>query len=114
VKKNIKILIVIALVIVIAATGFYSLIYLFMSPPNMAGPPSTACIEKCKSELQSGTDLSNGPCLSNNIATGWVCDVAHSPRTVVDDNPANQCSEYGKSASHFVEVDPDCSFIRAV
>ena len=56
--------------------------------------------------------MTNGPCLSNEIVEDWVCDVAHSPRQAVDDLPENQCPAYGDKASHFVEVDPDCNFIR--
>jgi len=87
-------------------------------PKNKApyAPPSPAdiCIAECKYALSQGRDLSAGPCLLNPIAEypEWVCDVAHSPREAVDNNPANQCPAFGKAASHFVEVAPDCSFIR--
>lgn len=71
----------------------------------------TACIEKCKSSSQ---DLSNGPCLANEITTGWVCDVAHSPRQAIDNQPENQCSAYREgTAKHFVEVDTNCNLITA-
>ena len=70
------------------------------------------CIELCQQEKAKGTDLSYGPCLSNEIAEDWVCDVAHSPRQDVDNNPQNQCPAFGNSANHFVEVDPDCNLIR--
>lgn len=74
-----------------------------------------ACIRLCKSKLQNGTDLSNGPCLSNEIIINWVCDVAHSPRETVDNQPENQCSSYKHSiAKHFVEVDQNCNFIKAI
>ena len=73
-----------------------------------------ACKSLCASQLSGGANLSDGPCLSNGVASGWVCDVAHDPRQPVDDEPANQCSAYGVSASHFVEVDADCDLIRAV
>jgi len=72
----------------------------------------TACIQRCIMQLTSHVDLNNGPCISNEITKDWVCDVAHNPRLPVDDDPANQCSEFGKSAHHFVEVDPNCNFIR--
>ena len=71
------------------------------------------CISLCN-QAKMNNDLSNGPCLSNRIIDDWVCDVAHSPRQAVDNDPANQCSEFGKSAKHFIEVDPDCNFIRSV
>jgi len=71
------------------------------------------CAELCHTK-KTAMDFSNGPCLSNKITEDWVCDVAHSPRQTVDDKPENQCTEYGKTASHFVELDENCGFIRAV
>ncbi|MBN1160270.1 MAG: hypothetical protein JXA43_03550 [Candidatus Diapherotrites archaeon] len=70
-----------------------------------------ACMLLCKTVNYSKAE---GPCLSNDIAPGWVCDIAHNPRAEMDDWPENQCSAYvsGK-AKHFVEVTPDCKFIRA-
>ncbi len=69
------------------------------------------CVSLCQN-ARNNTNLSNGPCLSNNIAPGWVCDVAHWPRQPVDNNPENQCPAYGKTAHAFVEVDPNCRPIR--
>jgi hypothetical protein len=68
-------------------------------------------------EKATGTDLDSGPCIANPLpapADDWVVDVAHDPRTAVDDKPANQCSAFrdGK-AGHFVELDPDGNLIRA-
>jgi len=60
-----------------------------------------------------GVDMSDGPCLGV-IEPGWVADVAHDPRQPVDDEPENQCPEYGSGeADHFVELDPDGEFIRS-
>ena len=77
------------------------------------------CIDECKNRLALEIDLSDGPCLSdgdvNWMIEDWVCDVAHSPRVDVDNQPENQCQTYREGkAHHFVEVDPDCNFIRAV
>ena len=72
-----------------------------------------ACVQKCNEALAAGQNLSSGPCLDNKIIEGWVCDVAHSPRQAVDNDPANQCQEFGKTANSFVEVDPSCNFIKA-
>jgi len=78
------------------------------------------CPEMCRQVLAAGMSLSEGPCLSElNWSTwnidDWVCDIAHSPRQEVDNNPANQCQEYRSGqAHHFVEVSPECEFIRAV
>ena len=89
---------------------------------QQAEPPPTrtnineatiACVAECNRALADNRDLTNGPCLSNKIVENWVCDVAHSPRKQVDNDPVNQCSAYGDTASHFIEVDPNCNFIRA-
>jgi hypothetical protein len=72
----------------------------------------SSCTQLCRQEKNKGTDLSAGPCLSNSIAEDWVCDVAHSPREDVDNLPENQCSAFGKTANHFVEVDVNCSLIK--
>jgi thioredoxin-related protein len=70
------------------------------------------CIDLCK---QQKIDLNNGPCLSNEIEQGWVCDVAHSPRQNIDNLQENQCRSFreGKT-NHFIEVTPSCEFIRKV
>lgn len=73
------------------------------------------CIQLCQ-EMKDEMDLSQGPCLSGvadwNVS-GWVCDVAHEPRQAVDNKRENQCDEWhsGK-AENFVEVTPQCKFIR--
>jgi len=75
------------------------------------------CIDECNRRLNIGEDLSNGPCLLNPLTDlpSWVCDVAHKPRQPVDDRPENQCSAYREGrATHFVEVDPTCKFIKAI
>ncbi len=71
------------------------------------------CVELCQKAKEKGLDLSSGPCLSNNVAPGWVCDVAHWPRLPVDNDPQNQCVAFRKGiATHFVEVDENCNVIR--
>jgi len=82
-------------------------------------PARMLCIELCQVELDAGKDLSNGPCLSDDNPKwdikDWVCDVAHDPREPVDNLPENQCVAYRRGdMHHFVEVDPDCNFIKAV
>jgi len=77
----------------------------------------SACEQKCLEALNANQDLSKGPCLLNPMPEhpDWVCDVAHSPRQDVDNLVENQCSAYGeRKATHFVEVDPTCKFIRAM
>jgi hypothetical protein len=61
-------------------------------------------------------DLDRGPCIAERLdgLDDWVADVAHDPRTPVDDQPANQCRRFRSGvASHFVELDPDGNLIRA-
>ena len=75
-----------------------------------------SCIKTCQEALDQGRDLSNGPCLLNPMTdnTDWVCDVAHQPRQAVDDITDNQCSAFrNRLASHFIEVDPNCNFIKS-
>lgn len=77
----------------------------------------SSCIQLCQEEKNKGTDLSNGPCLSNDIGSTngekWVCDVAHFPREDVDNLPENQCSAFREGgAKHFVEVDVNCVLIN--
>jgi len=73
------------------------------------------CIQECQKALQEGRTLDDGPCLLNPMSNeDWVCDVAHDPRQPIDDIPENQCSAYRQRlASHFVEVDTDCKFIKS-
>lgn len=83
-------------------------------PANMLA--SMKCVKLCEA---SEVDLSNGPCLSDDNpewdVEDWVCDVAHSPRTAEDNLPENQCQAFRRGeAHHFVEVDPNCEFIKAV
>jgi hypothetical protein len=60
-----------------------------------------------------GVDISNGPCLSNDLMPDWVADIAHNPRQPIDNLPENQCSAFleGK-AHHFIELDLDGNLIR--
>jgi len=78
----------------------------------------STCIDLCE-KYKDLVDYTNGPCISDNSldweVEDWVCDVAHSPRQNVDNLPENQCIAFRNGeAHHFVEVDPDCNFIKAV
>ncbi len=60
----------------------------------------------------TGTNFSDGPCLSNSLMPDWVADIAHDPRQPIDDVPANQCSAYRiEKAHHFVELDTQGNLI---
>lgn len=73
------------------------------------------CISACKLAKARG-DIDRGPCLLNPIEnTDWVCDVAHQPRTEIDNQAENQCSAFREGkARHFVEVDTNCNLIKKV
>ncbi|HIJ98087.1 TPA: hypothetical protein H1009_03280 [archaeon] len=80
---------------------------------NPLDSPTSRCITMCRDEKAKDLNFSSGPCLSNQISTDWVCDVAHDPREDIDNKPENQCSAYANgSARHFVEVDTNCNLIR--
>ena len=73
------------------------------------------CINECKNALNLGRNLDNGPCLLNPIKENnkLVCDVAHSPRESIDNIPENQCSSFREEKSNrFIEVTPDCEFLK--
>lgn len=66
-----------------------------------------------KVNKDGGVDLSHGPCLSDDLTSGWVADIVHNPRQEIDDLPENMCPSFisGK-AKHFVELDLDGNLIR--
>ncbi len=76
---------------------------------------ATARAKEFFNALQAqGEDISNGPCLSENLTTGWVADLVHNPRQPIDDQPANECQNYlNGTAKHFVEIDLTGKFVRA-
>jgi hypothetical protein len=108
------------LIIGIVAVMAVAAVAIFLIQPDMPtgsvihdSNEVNTCITKCTLAKTLGEDLSNGPCLSNSIVENWVCDVAHNPRIGLDDLSENQCSGFGTTAEHFVEVDSECNLIRA-
>lgn len=105
--------------ILIAALAAVVLLYSYIqsSPAKIGDAQRKACIDFCSTISQRGETWYAGPCLAeagqNGMADGWVCDVAHNPRQDVDNLAVNQCATYGVGG-HFVEVDTDCEFIRAI
>ncbi|MBN2042652.1 MAG: hypothetical protein JW754_02500 [Candidatus Aenigmarchaeota archaeon] len=92
------------------------------SEPPVGNSPEDAkakCVYLCQFEKARGTDLTNGPCISDGSddweVPDWVCDVAHDPRLAVDNLMENQCEDFRNGrANHFVEVNPECNFIKSV
>ncbi|MDI6798392.1 MAG: hypothetical protein QMD12_00100 [Candidatus Aenigmarchaeota archaeon] len=91
----------------------------YLVPEGVKQKTTELCIQKCIAVINATeiADWQRGPCLLNPIPEypDWVCDVAHSPREAIDNQPENQCSAYREGiANHFVEVDLGCKLIRAV
>jgi hypothetical protein len=62
---------------------------------------------------QQGWDFSTGPCLSDNLASLYVVDIAHDPRQAIDDLPENQCPAFINGLiKNFIELDPEGQLIR--
>lgn len=60
-----------------------------------------------------GEDFSLGPCLTNDLMTGWVVDIVHNPRVAIDNEVRNQCQAYLEGrAKHFVELDLTGNVVR--
>jgi hypothetical protein len=107
------------IIIVLAVIGIFYILIIPKGPyVTDADRARYACVFLCQAEVGQGRYLEEGPCLSSGLSAwdiqGWVCDVAHSPRSGMDNLPENQCPEFGVTATHFVEVTPQCQFIRAV
>lgn len=69
--------------------------------------------ELYRQAMLNNEDLSNGPCLSNDLIPDWVADIAHNPRQAVDNQPENQCSAFREGrAHHFVELDLEGNVIK--
>jgi hypothetical protein len=117
------VLIILAVALASGCIGQYNSNAMSGITDTLASQTAEIAKQKCPQECQIKKavlgDLSSGPCISDNNErwsyTDWVCDVAHNPREAVDNEAANQCGDFrsGK-AHHFVEVDPECNFIRAV
>jgi len=113
-KIPLSIYIIVGVLIILAGV----LSYIITLPDEFARNKdlaSSRCVDLCLQKVSASIDLAGeGPCLSEEIATGWVCDVVHDPRvSLIDDQEQNQCQNYdvGKT-KHFVEVSPLCKVVR--
>jgi len=125
-KKNILFVFICAIVMIVILFFVVQFIPLYEQPApaitkdvngEFAGQAEQKCIALC--QLHTGDiNYENGPCLSDKYSkdftvTDWVCDIAHNPRTSIDDIKDNQCKTFiDKKASHFVEVDTNCNLIK--
>ena len=107
----------VTLVILLLVIALVGILLIPRKPVDQTQSIIESCKNLCVQTLNSGMDLTNGPCLSDNnpdwTYEDWVCDVAHWPREDVDNQPENQCQEFRSgNAHHFVEVNPSCEYIR--
>jgi len=66
-----------------------------------------------ESQKKRKVDISNGPCLSNDLLDDWVADLVHEPRIPEDDLIENQCSALlNGTSTHFVELDLEGTVVR--
>ncbi|MEK7511778.1 MAG: hypothetical protein AAB575_02060 [Patescibacteria group bacterium] len=64
-------------------------------------------------KVEQGLDLTNGPCLSDELDGDWVLDIAHDPREAVDELLENECPAYRDGrAEHFIELDEEGKVIK--
>ncbi len=80
-------------------------------------PEADAAVSKSikllKEQKLKGEDLTNGPCLTNDLLPGWVADIVHNPRQTVDNLTEYQCQAYREGrAQHFVEIDLNGTIVR--
>ncbi|MFL5870119.1 MAG: hypothetical protein ACJ75R_03500 [Solirubrobacterales bacterium] len=86
------------------------------APAGERDPAISAAMDAYDQAKAKGVDFTDGPCIAESLPglDDWVADVAHDPRTDVDDQASNQCRRYRDGqASHFVELTPEGELIRA-
>src|SRR5574343_134630 len=111
-----KITVYVFVVVISVVLGFIILALISNSADNEYKEEAIqGCIALCKNEIAKGTILNSGPCLSNNIAPGWACDIVSNPKNkLIDDLPDNQCAAYkNKIVRNIVEITPNCVLIKA-
>ena len=64
-----------------------------------------------KFAAKNAEQLDQGPCLGV-IEQQWAIDIAHSPRTIADHDPKNQCAAFRTGqAKHLIEFSPQWEII---
>ncbi|KKR33049.1 MAG: hypothetical protein UU37_C0003G0028 [Candidatus Gottesmanbacteria bacterium GW2011_GWA2_41_12] len=113
------ILIFLLLVAVLAFIYFYLKPFPQKTAVTSPTKETSSIVDQAKKLYQQkkneSLDFTKGPCLSQEIAADWAFDIAHNPRQEVDNLPENQCQSYMEGKTHhFVELDIDGNFIRAL
>lgn len=86
----------------------------FSSAKNESDEATKKALAIYQQRKAAGASLDLGPCLSENLISDWVADIAHNPRSPIDDQPENQCQSFREGKTHhFVELDPQGNIIRA-
>lgn len=73
----------------------------------------TECIKLCEFNISNEADLSQGPCLNEEVVEDWACDIINVPPQEADELPANQCEDHPDLVEHIVSLDPDCKLLGA-
>ncbi|MFH1239648.1 MAG: hypothetical protein V1672_00350 [Candidatus Diapherotrites archaeon] len=115
-KKSIIVLIIAAVLILFSLllfTDFFN--YPTVEKLSTQDAAVKMCRDLCELKISDGGDLSAGPCIGNPIQEmpNYVCDIAHNPRTEIDNLPENQCSAFRENnAEYFIELDENCELIK--
>lgn len=111
-----KITIFIYIIIICLVVGFAALSFLSGTSKTDKYKKQAIedCIALCNEKLARNEIPPTGPCLSESIAPGWVCDSVNTPRNdYVDNHKANQCESYLSGINkRFVEVSTSCEFLK--
>jgi hypothetical protein len=102
-------------IIIILFIGFALIIRFFIIGVDHTIDNKDLAIQKCKELciIKSAHEPISieGPCLSNEIVSGWSCDVVSNPRLSMYDNKKENMCEKNK---HIVEITKECKLIRAI
>ena len=62
------------------------------------------------SQAKSNGISFNSQCLG--ACFNYSVDIVHNPRSLEDDKPTNQCSDYPKKTPYFIEIDSNGNVVR--
>jgi len=107
-----------SLLISVAIIGYLAVRSYQKESPAQESASQTGAIAAAKAlylqKNSEGMDFSTGPCLSDEVISGWAVDIAHNPRESIDEISQNQCVSVREGkVKHFVELDPSGNLISA-